>query len=137
MYHDLKMSWKLFTQPKNLVGTWHSVPDYNYSIRYHGLKISWKYFTQPKNLFGTWHSVPDYNYSIRSHGVKMSWTYFTQPKNLVGTWHSASNYQTVADSRKSSKLIVCKSPGVNIENPGDALCCIIRQSRLSCHCVWT
>ncbi len=31
----------------------------------------------------------------------------------------------VADGGKSSKLIVCKSPGVNIENPGDALCCII------------
>jgi hypothetical protein len=41
----------------------------------------------------------------------------------------------VADGGKSSKLIVCKSPGVNIENPGDALCCIIRQSHFSCHCV--
>jgi hypothetical protein len=41
----------------------------------------------------------------------------------------------VADSGKSSKLIVCKSSGVNIENKGDALCCIIRQSYLSCHCV--
>jgi hypothetical protein len=40
-----------------------------------------------------------------------------------------------ADGGKSSKRIVCKSPGVNIENPGDALCCIIRQSYLSCHCV--
>jgi hypothetical protein len=38
----------------------------------------------------------------------------------------------VADSGKSSKLIVCKSSGVNIGNPGDALCCIIRQC---CHCV--
>jgi hypothetical protein len=26
----------------------------------------------------------------------------------------------VADGEKSSKLIVCKSPGTNIENPGDA-----------------
>jgi hypothetical protein len=26
---------------------------------------------------------------------------------------------TVADGRKSSKLIVCKSPGTNIETPGD------------------
>jgi hypothetical protein len=41
----------------------------------------------------------------------------------------------VADGGKSSKLIVCKFPGVNIENPGDALCCIIHQSHLSCHCV--
>jgi hypothetical protein len=40
----------------------------------------------------------------------------------------------VADGGKSSKLIVCKSPGINIENPGDTLCCIIRQSYLSCHC---
>ncbi len=43
--------------------------------------------------------------------------------------------KTLADGGKPSKLIVCKSPGVNIENTGDALCCIIRQSYLSCHCV--
>jgi hypothetical protein len=43
----------------------------------------------------------------------------------------------VADGGKSSKLIVCKSPRVNIENPGDALhvCRMIRQSHFSCHCV--
>ncbi len=30
------------------------------------------------------------------------------------------NHTTVADGGKSYKLIVCKSPGTNIENPGDA-----------------
>jgi hypothetical protein len=54
--------------------------------------------------------------------------------HLQHTARPGKNY-TVADGGKSSKLIVCKSPGVNIENPGDAFGCIIRQSHFSCHCV--
>jgi len=36
----------------------------------------------------------------------------------------------VADGGKSPKLIVCKSPAANIENPKGTLCFIIRQSYL-------